>query len=199
MKIGIMGGTFNPIHHGHLILSEYIRIGADLDKIIFIPTGIPPHKDNQAVLDSQIRLEMVALAIRENPYFICSDMEVVRKKLSYTIDTVNELKEIYRDDDLYMIIGTDTLLSLHTWKDYERILSMINIIVADRLGLDRKRVDKRIEELTRRYGASIISMDSPVIDISSTLIRERLKKGLSIKYLVPEVVEDYILKNNLYR
>ena len=77
--------------------------------------------------------------------------------------------------------------------------SMINIIVADRLGLDRKRVDKRIEELTRRYGASIISMDSPVIDISSTLIRERLKKGLSIKYLVPEVVEDYILKNNLYR
>lgn len=199
MKIGIMGGTFNPIHHGHLILSEYIRLRANLDKIIFIPTGSPPHKDDILVLDSKIRLEMVKLAIENNPYFIYSDMEVKRKQLTYTIDTVIELKDIYKDADLYMIVGADTLLSIHKWKDHSRLFSMLNFIVADRFGLDKYNVEEEIERLNYKYGANIVSINSPVIDISSTLIRDRLKEGLSIKYLVPEIVEDFIIKNNLYR
>lgn len=177
MKIGIMGGTFNPIHHGHLILSEYIRIRAGLDKIIFIPTGTPPHKDDQYVLDSETRLEMVKLSIKNNPYFIYSDMEVKRKQLTYTIDTVIELKDIYEDAELYMIVGAGTLLSIHTWKDYKKIFSMMNFIVADRLGLDKYNVVDEIKRLNNKYGANIVSINSPVIDISSTLIRDRLKKA----------------------
>lgn len=200
MKIGIMGGTFNPIHHGHLILSEYIRIEANLDKIVFIPTGLPPHKYDVDVLDGETRLKMVELAIEDNPYFICSDIEVMRtKKTTYTIDTLIELKDIYHDCQLYMIIGADTLLSLYTWKDCSKVLSLINFIVADRLGLNTDDVLNEIERLNNLFGANIINIDSPVIDISSTSIRDRVKNGLSIKYLVPELIEEYVLKNNLYR
>ena len=198
MKIGIMGGTFNPIHHGHLILSEYIRIEANLDKIVFIPTGVPPHKYDVDVLDGETRLKMVELAIENNPYFISSDIEVNRTKMTYTIDTLIELKEMYKDCKLSMIIGSDTLLSLYTWKDFSKVLSLINFIVADRLGLNTDDVLSEIERLKDSFGANIVNIDSPVIDISSTSIRDRLKKGLSIKYLVPEVIEEYILKNNLY-
>lgn len=198
MRIGIMGGTFDPIHHGHLILSEYIRIKAKLDKIIFIPTGNPPHKDSQNILKGETRLKMVELAIETNPYFISSDIEVKRTNTSYTIDTVAHLKDKYKDCQLYMIIGADTLLSLHTWKDFSQILTQTKFIVADRLGLCDD-IDKEIDRLNKKYDSDIISMDSPVIDISSTLIRQSLKEGLSIKYLVPELVEEYILENNLYR
>lgn len=199
MKIGIMGGTFNPIHYGHLILSEYIRNEANLDKIIFIPTGIPPHKETSNLLDGRIRLEMVDLAIASNPNFLSSDIEIRRAKMTYTIDTLLELEDLYKDCQLYMIIGADTLMSLTTWKNYPYLLSRVNFIVADRKGLSTVDIFDEIKRLNNRYKAKIDSIQSPVIDISSTSIRSRVKKGLSIKYLLPEAVEDYILKNNLYR
>lgn len=197
MKIGIMGGTFNPIHHGHLILSEYIRLEENLDKIIFIPTGNPPHKNS--VLDAKLRLEMVELAIKSNPYFNASDIEVKRTNLTYTIDTIKELKEKYPSAELFMIIGADTLLSLHNWKDCSKVLSQINFIVADRLGLRPSDIEKEIKRLSNKYFSNIFNIASPIIDISSTDIRNRIKENLSIKYLVPETIEDYILQNNLYR
>ncbi|NLN14458.1 MAG: nicotinate-nucleotide adenylyltransferase [Tissierellia bacterium] len=199
MKIGIMGGTFNPIHHGHLILSEYIRTEAGLDKIVFIPTGLPPHKVGEEVLEGRIRLEMVQLAIRNNPYFAWSDMEIRRKETSYTIDTIGELKRLYDKAQLYLIIGADNLLSIHTWKDYKRVLEEVNIIVANRLGSKRLLVVEEIERLNNSLGVNIKNINSPIIEISSTEIRERVRQNKSIKYLVPELVEDYILRNNLYK
>ena len=199
MRIGIMGGTFNPIHHGHLILSEYIRIKENLDKVIFIPTGNPPHKDIHDLLDGETRLEMVDLAIKNNPFFKSLDIEVKRETTSYTVDTLRSLKDKYPEHDLYMIIGADNLLSLRTWKEFHRIFSYANFIVADRLGLCHEDVYKEIDRLNQDYDANIIYLDSPVIEISSTLIRQRLKDNLSIKYLVCEDVEDYIERNNLYR
>ena len=199
MKIGIMGGTFNPIHHGHLILSEYIRTEAGLDKIVFIPTGLPPHKVGEEILEGRIRLEMVQLAIRNNPYFTWSDMEIRRKKTSYTIDTIGELKRLYDKAQLYLIIGADNLLSIHTWKDYKRVLEEVNIIVANRLGSKRLLVVEEIERLNNSLGVNIKNINSPIIEISSTEIRERVRQNKSIKYLVPELVEDYILRNNLYK
>ncbi len=199
MKIGIMGGTFNPIHHGHLILSEYIRTRVDLDKIVFIPTGMPPHKSKDDLLDARTRLEMVELAIKSNPFFTSSDIEVSKTQLTYTIDTLIELRDLYKNCELYMIIGADTLLSLQTWKDYPKVLSLVNFIVADRLGLSTDDVLEEIERLNIQFGADIISINSPVIDISSTTIRSRVNKGLSIRYLVAEVVENYISDNNLYK
>lgn len=197
MKIGIMGGTFNPIHHGHLILSEYIRLEASLDKIIFIPTGYPPHKSD--VLNGKTRLKMVDLAIEDNPFFISSDMEINRSYPSYTIDTIEELNKIYLNARLYMIIGSDSLFSLSSWKDYPKLLKQVNFIVADRFRLGHNDVENEIERLNDKFASHIVSFDNPIIDISSTSIRYRIKMGLSIKYLVPGIVEDYIYKLNLYR
>lgn len=199
MKIGIMGGTFNPIHHGHLILSEYIRTNFKLDKILFIPTGNPPHKSGRDVLNGDIRLKMVEIAIKSNENFDLMDVEIKRQGLSYTIDTLMNLKDIYKGSKLYLIVGADTLLSMHTWKDYEKILSMTSIIVADRLGLNNHDLSEEISRLNSQNGNNIFQVDTPIIEISSTSIRDRIKKGLSIKYLVPEPVENYIYKNELYK
>lgn len=197
MKIGIMGGTFNPIHLGHLILSEYIRLAAGLDKIIFIPTGYPPHKKN--VLDGKIRLKMVDLAIEDNPYFISSDIEINGSYPSYTIDTIKELNKTYLNARLYMIIGSDSLFSLNSWKDYSKLLKQVNFIVADRFELGLNDVEKEIERLNDKFGSNIVRFNNPIIDISSTSIRHRVSMGLSIKYLVPGIVEDFIYNFNLYR
>ena len=199
MNIGIMGGTFSPIHNGHLILSEYIRESINLDKVIFIPTGIPPHKSFKYVLDGQIRKKMVELAIDSNPYFTVSTIEIDRVDTSYTIDTITQLKKIYPKDNLFMIIGADSLLDLHMWKDFKKLITMVDFVVADRHGSNGAKVTNRIEELNKMFISNIIKVDTPIIDISSTMIRENINKGLSIKYLVPEAVEEYIEKNHLYR
>lgn len=198
MNIGIMGGTFNPIHHGHMILSEFIREELSLDRIIFIPTG-NPHKDRRQVLDGQIRKEMIDLAIESNKKFFLSTIEIDRNGISYTIDTLRELKSIYPKDQLYMIIGADSLLELHTWKDFERLISITSFIVCNRYGSENQEVIRRINDLNHRYGGNIIGIETPIIDISSTNIRQRVKKNLSIKYLVSESVEEYISKNKLYK
>lgn len=199
MRIGIMGGTFNPIHHGHLILSEYIRLEARLDKIIFIPTGTPPHKSPSEILEGDTRIKMVELAIEDNSYFSISDIEVKRNKTTYTIDTIREIKDIYKDAQIYMIIGADTLLSLHTWKDFDDLFSLIGFIVADRFVQNGQEVLKEIDRLKGLYDGDVASIDSPIIDISSTFIRGRIRENLSIKYLLPKKVEDYILENKLYK
>jgi nicotinate-nucleotide adenylyltransferase len=197
MKIGILGGTFNPIHNGHLIIAEYIREKLDFDKIIFIPTGIPPHKNKIEVLDGDTRAYMIELSIASNPNFEISTIEIDREDISYTIDTIKKLKEI-SEDDFHMIIGGDSLLSLHSWKGFEKIISEVNIIVADRYGACGDKIIAEIGRLNEETGKKIISIDTPIIDISSTEIRNKLKMGKSIKYLLPEKVENYILKRGLY-
>lgn len=199
MKIGIMGGTFNPIHLGHLILSEYIREGLNLDKIIFIPTGQPPHKDNSKVIDALHRKAMTELSIKDNPYFFLSNIELERKYKSYTIDTIKELKEQYKDDTLIMIIGTDSLMSIESWKDSSELLKQIDFIVADRISREKEDTIKEIKRLNLKYSIEIKYLDIPLLEISSTEIRDRVRKNKSIKYLVKENVYKYILENNLYK
>ncbi|OLS03339.1 nicotinate-nucleotide adenylyltransferase [Tissierella creatinophila] len=199
MKIGIMGGTFNPIHLGHLILSEYIREGLNLDKIIFIPTGQPPHKDNSKVIDALHRKAMTELSIKDNPYFFLSNIELERKYKSYTIDTIKELKEQYKDDTLIMIIGTDSLMSIESWKDSSELLKQIDFIVADRISREKEDTIKEIKRLNLKHSIEIKYLDIPLLEISSTEIRDRVRKNKSIKYLVKENVYKYILENNLYK
>lgn len=197
MKIGILGGTFNPIHHGHLIIAEYISEILNFDKIIFIPTGIPPHKDRGEVLDGKTRAKMLSLSIASNPKFEISTIEIDSEDISYTIDTIKNLKQS-SNDDFHMIIGGDSLLSLHSWKGFEKIISEVNIIVADRYGSCGKKIIDEIDRLNKETHKKIININTPIIDISSTEIRNKLKMGKSIKYLVPEKVENYILKRGLY-
>lgn len=198
MRIGLMGGTFNPIHLGHLLISEYIRETFPLDKIIFIPSGNPPHKDLNLIVNAHHRYNMVELAIKDNPFFAISDIEVIRKGKSYTIDTIDEIKKNYPDDSIYFIIGGDSLSNLSTWKDYETLLKKTNFILIDRHGFEENKLTRYIKELEDKYGANIDYMDGPEIEISSTLIRENLINGKSIKYMVTKDVEDYIYNNSLY-
>ncbi len=197
--IGITGGTFNPIHYGHLILAEHVREIFHLDRVIFIPSGAPPHKKTLEVASARHRLNMVKLAAESNPFFDVSDIEIEREGYTYTIDTLLCLKDLYgKDAKLFFITGADVILDLHTWKDYERVFTLCEFIAAVRPGYEEEKFQNRIGFLKGEYGAAINLVKSPLIEISSTAIRERIACGKSIKYMVPEAVERYVGENRLY-
>lgn len=198
MRIGLMGGTFNPIHQGHMIISEYVREAMSLDKIIFIPSGNPPHKSKDELISADERYHMVGLSIKSNPYFDISSVERDREGFTYTLDTIKVFRKIYPEDELYFIIGADTLYALEQWKDFELVFKAVDFIAVGRTGIDESMIHDRIEELKDLYDAKITYISAPLIEISSTEIRERLLNNLSIKYLVEDNVEEYIHMNNLY-
>jgi len=199
-RIGISGGTFDPIHYGHLIIAEEIRESLSLDKIVFIPVGLTPHKKVGHVTEACHRYNMVCEAISTNPFFEVSRIEMDREGYTYTIDTLRQLKEIYGDDtELFFIIGADVLFDLATWKDYEQVFSMCDFVAVSRPGYKRSEIAREVKRLEKKFNARIHLADARLIEISSTLIRENVKKGKSIKYLVPEAVERYIYEKGLYR
>ncbi|MBU3958227.1 MAG: nicotinate-nucleotide adenylyltransferase [Candidatus Omnitrophica bacterium] len=187
MKIGILGGTFNPIHIGHLILAEETREKLSLDRIIFVPTNLPPHKDNSDIIPAQMRITMVKLAIQGNKYFLTSDIEIKRDGRSYTIDTIKEFKKKYPRDELYFIIGSDLLMYLDDWKDLNEIIKMVNFIVATRPAYPLEKMPAYISTIPIR-----------AVDISGFEIRKAIRKNKSFRYLVPGSVYKYIIKNKLY-
>ncbi len=188
MKIGILGGTFNPVHIGHLILAEETMEKLKLDKVFFIPAYLPPHKDNIDIAPAGARLKMLELAIKGNNNLTVSDIEIKRKGRSYTIDTIVSFKKKYPDDELYFIIGSDLLKYLDSWKDLDEIMRAVNFIVATRPGYPLADIPKRIQRI-----------DIRAVDISGFSVRQCIKEGKSFRYLVPESVFTYIRKNNLYR
>lgn len=195
-RLGIMGGTFDPIHYGHLATAEAARERYGLERILFIPTGCPPHKEPGSVSNFWDRYMMVMLAVLSNPYFEVSRLEYDRGGVSYTIDTLIQLQEMYgKDTDFYFICGIDTMLSIFTWKRPHDLFALCRFIVAMRPGYDSKQLYDMLGDV---YRERVCVMEIPMLDISSTEIRERVKKGLSIKYLLPEAVEAYIYKNNVY-
>lgn len=188
MKIGILGGTFNPIHIGHLILAEEAREKLGLDKVIFVPTFLPPHKDNSNIAPASDRLTMIKLAIEGNKYFIVSDLEIKRNGRSYTIDTIKEFKDKFGSDDLYFIIGSDLLKYLEEWKDLNEIIKIVKFIAATRPGYPLEKMPSYINTLPIR-----------AVDISAFGIRECVKENKSFRYLLPERVYNYIKKRGLYK
>jgi len=188
MKIGILGGTFNPIHIGHLILAEEAREKLELDKIIFVPTYLPPHKDNCDIIAAADRLAMVKAAISGNHFFSVSDLEIRRDGRSYTIDTIKEFRIEHPRDDLYFIIGSDLLKYLEEWKDLDEIIKMVKFIVATRPGYALDQIPTHISTLPIR-----------AVDISGFEIRDAIREGKSFRYLVSEAVFNYINKHKLYR
>ena len=198
-RVGILGGTFDPIHIGHLIMAEQIREEFQLDKVIFIPSGNPPHKKLQTVTDAEHRYNMVCEALKENPYFEESRIEIDRKGYTYTIDTLRDLKEHNKNNaHMYYIIGADVLYDLLTWKDYEKVFEICEFIAAMRPGKDRDGFRERIRYLEKEFSAKIHEAEISLIEVSSTMVRERVKQNKSIRYLVPEAVEEYIRKNRIY-
>lgn len=197
-KIGIMGGTFNPIHNGHLILAESAYEQFHLDKIIFLPSGNPPHKPNVSYIEAKHRCNMVDIAIYDNFHFEISLDEVNRPGITYTADTLRDMRRADPASEFYFIIGADSLFSFETWHQPEKICKYCTLLVATREGHDSKAVENKISELRKKYKADIFRIISPDFDISSKLIRERVSAKRSIKYFVPKAVEDYIRRNDLY-
>lgn len=199
-RIAIMGGTFDPIHFGHLVAAEAARDSFELDRVFFVPSGNPPHKKNYRVTDAKHRYLMTNLAIAANPYFEVSPIEIERPGYSYAIDTVTEFYNNYKDQaDLYFITGADAILEILTWKNVERLTELCYFIAATRPGTQLDELHRFIKELPVNIGGKIHIMEVPALAISSTDIRRRVANHRTIKYLLPEAVEQYIVKNGLYQ
>ena len=192
-RIAVMGGTFNPIHYAHLISAEQVRAGLGYDKILFIPSARPPHKVADAdIIEPEHRYQMVLLAIAENPHFEVSRIELERAGPSYTIETLKALKELYGETtELAWIIGADSLIEYKVWKDFDEVLERCVMIATTRPNYNLNQVPLVIQKRVTTF---------PItgVDISATVIRERIRKGLSIQYLVPEGVQAYIEQGQLY-
>lgn len=199
-RIGIMGGTFDPIHIGHLILGETAYYQFHLDRILFMPAGNPPHKkvrENRAT-DRQ-RVDMVRLAIASNPHFSLSLEEMHREGYTYTYRTLERLKDQNPDTEYYFILGADSLYTFDEWREPERILRACTILVGTRNHTSDEKLDRVIGELEDKYQGNIQKLESLNIDISSEMIRSWIEKGRSLAYYVPDQVIDYIQKNNIYK
>lgn len=198
-KTGIMGGTFNPVHNGHLLLAEAAREFFELDKVIFMPSGDPYMKKNAAIPDGDVRAHMLELAIKDNPHFRLSRMEIEREGPTYTSDTLVKLRELNPEDEYYFIMGADNLLILESWKDPEIILQNCVIAAAVRGTGTEDKIKKIAGYLTASYQSDIRILPARYIDISSSEIRQKIKNGQSIRYLLPDKVIEYINAENLYR
>ncbi len=183
MKIGLFGGSFNPIHNAHLIMANWVKEEFSLDKIIFIPNYRSPLKDNYYGVNEKQRLNMIYLATSDNPDFEVSRYEVEREEVSYSIDTIKHF--INDDNEYYFIIGGDSLRSITKWKEYEQIFKLVRVICVDR-------------DVKSSRNGDVLFSSMPLIDISSTMIRSRVAQNLSVKYLLPNSVIDYIEKEKLY-
>jgi len=192
-RIGIFGGTFNPIHHGHLINIALVKENFDLDSVLFIPVKEPVHKSLRNNVLPGDRMKMVELAISGTDYYKALDIEIKRESPSYTITTLEELKKIYCNDELFLIIGSDSFNELDTWKEYKKILSDYAIIVLQRPGNEKLRDD------ILSIAKNIEFQKGYMIEISSSMIRDRVNKGLPINYFTANEVVSYIREKGLYK
>jgi nicotinate-nucleotide adenylyltransferase len=194
-----MGGSFDPIHFGHLVLAEEMRTRLSLDKVLFIPVGQAPHKASGKMSDRKRRYEMVLLATLDHPYFEVSSIEMEQSGMTYSVDTVEKIVSgASPEDRFFFIAGGDALMELESWRSFEKLLQMVTFVGATRPGTDHAALKNKLEMLRSDYSADIRLIELPELDISSTDIRERVATGLSIRYLLPESVALYIVKNGLY-
>ncbi len=199
-KIGIMGGTFDPIHFGHLLVAEEARQKFNLDQIVFVPVGIPPHKSNKNITSAYHRYMMTFLAANDHPDFFVSNFEVDRDQPAYTIETLRYFRDLYdKNTELYFITGTDTILDLLTWKDYQKLPDLCDFICATRPNFSTEELETKVYSKFPELRQYVHYLNIPLMEISSTEIRNKRKDNESIKFMVPKEVENYIVKENLFK
>jgi len=193
-KIGLFGGSFDPIHNGHLQIAITAKDQLSLAKIIFIPAAIPPHKQHIVLTLAHFRLRLVQIAVENYPDFEVSDFEIVRGNISYSIDTLHYFCSQYHlsREHLFFIIGSDSLLNFHSWRAPEEILQLCQLVVYNRSGVNLELVDDNLKK-------QAIFLDAPFIDISSTTIRQKIREGKSLNKTMPRQVVEYIFEHHLYR
>jgi nicotinate-nucleotide adenylyltransferase len=196
MRLGIFGGSFDPIHIGHLRLAEEAREQARLDQVMFIPTQVSPFKVGRTQISGELRLEMLHRATEDNTAFRISDREIKRPGPSYTVDTLRELEREHPDAERFFITGTDALRDLPKWRQPDEVVRLTRFLVSVRPGVNKAEV---LAALPDAWEERVTFIEMPELDISSTYLRERLKIGSSVRYLLPRAVEEYILTQRLYR
>ena len=198
-KLAIMGGTFDPIHMGHLVTAEEVRHEFNVDEVLFVPTGHPPHKSHINMTTCEHRYLMTVLATAANPYFKVSRIEIEREGVTYTIDTIKELKRIYGEEvELYFITGADAVHKILGWKESTELLQLCDFVAVTRPGYNKEELLRKVKMLNEQYETNIHFLEVPALAISSSDIRRRLMEMKPIKYLVPQEVENYIKKHDLY-
>jgi len=198
MNIGVLGGTFDPIHMGHLIIAEEIRGQLDLAEVLFVPAGEPWLKTNNSISPAEHRVQMLRLAIADEPSFKLSTIEIERAGPSYTVDTIAQFKsQIGTEDRLFFILGWDNLMQLPQWREPSRLVQMCSLVAVPRVGYPSPDLNT-LEAAIPGLSQGVILLHTPQIEISSSEIRHRVTRGLSIHHLVPEPVEKYIREHNLY-
>ena len=198
MKIGVLGGTFDPLHKAHIMVAEEARARLDLAEVLFVPAGQPPLKEDSPILAVEHRIQMVRLVIAFYPYFKLSTIEINRPGLSFTVDTIVELRDKLSDgDELFFIVGWDSLAQFPEWKEPSRLVKMCRLVAVPRPGYSLPDLDS-LDAVIPGLRQSLIVLDKPEVDINATEIRERVAHGLSIDHLVPEPVAKYIKQHKLY-
>lgn len=199
MKIGVLGGTFDPIHIGHLVVADEVKARLGLAEVLFVPAGQPWQKANTSISAAKHRVQMVRLAIAGKPYFKLSTMEIERSGPTYTVDTIKKLREkLGTDDELFFILGWENLEDLPRWHQPELLISMCRLVAVPRVGCSVPDLSS-LEEVIPGLSQRVVLLDKPEIDISASVIRERVALSLPIDHLVPETVEKYIREKGLYR
>lgn len=196
-RVGIIGGTFNPIHLAHLYIAYESKNQLNLDKVIFIPAGSPPHKDNRGVLRASLRYAMVEKAIASYEGFEISDYEIKKIGYSYTYETLENFKN--DDCELFFITGADCLMDIEKWKHPEKVLSLCNFVVFTRGGYDKIKLQNQRKNIERKYNANIEFLDIIDLEISSSMIRKRIKEDKRVDFFLSKDVLDFIIENNLYK
>lgn len=197
-KIGFMGGTFNPIHNGHLLLAEWAYDFLKLDRILVIPAGEPYKKAGSYILEGTERFRMVELATKDISYMEPSDIELRKTGYTYTFETLDSLKEQFPDGEFYFLCGADNLFTIETWKDPQKIFEKCTLVAATRNETSSEEMEAKKKELEEKYGAHIILLPFMNYSVSSTIIRDRIQKEQSIRFLVPEAVRKYIEDKGFY-
>lgn len=212
-RVGIFGGTFNPIHFGHLRSAEVIREAFQLDRVYFVPAARPPHKEGKHLASPSHRLKMVELAVVGNPFFAVSTVELEREGKSYSIDTIRYFRTAFRPSALFFIVGIDAFLEIHSWKDFADIPALCHVIVTSRPGIampPRDRFlpvalqaafwyDSACDLYRHKTGHMIVSYEIEGLNISASTIREKIRQRKSVRYLVPPSVESYMAEHALYQ
>lgn len=197
-RIGVLGGTFNPPHNGHIVIADIAKREFDMGKVLFLPLGTPPHKEADAVLSREQRFAMAELIVRERPWLELSTIELEREGYTYTIDTLRYLNANMKAD-IWYIIGADTLFELETWREHEKVFEMCTFACVGRPGDDREKVLMQAVYLEEKYGKKIYVSEGSGPDISSTDLRELIAHGASVRGLVPDSIAEFLENNNVFK
>ena len=199
-KFAILGGTFDPVHLGHIETAKAIINKMGMEKILLLPSGNPPHKDSDSVTDSIHRLNMLKIAVENDSRLVISTMEIDRGGKTYTVDTIAELRKVFGNDvELFFIMGADAIHYIRTWKSFDRLLKMCSFIAVTRPHYNNRQLKEDADNLIKNYSCRIEIVEIPAIDVSSSEIRFRIKNGMSVENMVSDGVIEYINKNGLYK